>query len=215
MIQHGGVRLRGSSDLTGYWLVAPDRGEVCVNGNRVTGPPRDQAIVFQHYGLLPWRTVMGNVEFALELDGVPRAERRAHCRRYIDLVGLSGFEPHFPHQLSGGMQQRTALARALSKEPRILLLDEPFGHLDEQTREALREELVRIWSTLNMMVIFVTHDVDEALVLADRILLFSPRPGRLREEVKVTLPRPRDGAGAESSPEYLRLRTAIRAVLRS
>ena len=196
-------------------LISPDRGEVLVNGSRVAGPPRDQAIVFQHYGLFPWRTVMGNVELALELDGISKTRRRAHCQRYIDLVGLSGFESHFPHQLSGGMQQRAALARAFSKEPRILLLDEPFGHLDEQTREALQEELLRICSQLRMTVIFVTHAVDEALVLADRILLFSPRPGRLREEIKVTLPRPRKVAEVESHPEFVRLRSAIRTILRT
>lgn len=196
-------------------LVPPDRGEVLVDRHPVTGPPPDQAIVFQHYGLFPWRTVMGNVELALELAGVPKASRRATCQRYIDLVGLTGFESHFPHQLSGGMQQRTALARALSKQPRVLLLDEPFGHLDEQTREALQEELLRIWSELRMTVIFVTHTVDEAIVLADRILVFSHRPGRLREEIKVTLPRPRQVAEAESTPEFLRLRAAIRRLLRA
>ncbi len=196
-------------------LASPDRGEVLVDGRPVTGPPPDQAIVFQHYGLFPWRTVMGNVELALELTGVPKARRRAACQRYIDLVGLTGFESHFPHQLSGGMQQRTALARALSKQPRVLLLDEPFGHLDEQTREALQDELLRIWSELRMTVIFVTHTVDEAIVLADRILVFSPRPGRLREEIKVTLPRPRQVAEAESTPEFLRLRSAVRRLLRA
>ncbi len=195
-------------------LVPPDRGEVLVDGRPVTGPPPDQAIVFQHYGLFPWRTVTGNVELALELAGVPKASRRATCQRYIELVGLAGFEAHFPHQLSGGMQQRTALARALSKEPRVLLLDEPFGHLDEQTREGLQEELLRIWGALRMTVIFVTHDVDEAILLGDRVLVFSPRPGRLREEIKVTLPRPRPATEAEAAPEFLRLRAAIRGLLR-
>ncbi|MGH7267799.1 MAG: ABC transporter ATP-binding protein [Candidatus Rokuibacteriota bacterium] len=196
-------------------LIPPDRGEVRLGGAPVTGPPPDQAIVFQHYGLFPWRTVMGNVELALELAGVPKAERRERCRRYIDLVGLTGFDAHYPHQLSGGMQQRTALARALSKEPRLLLLDEPFGHLDEQTREALQDELGRIWAGLRMTVVFVTHTVEEALVLADRILLFSPRPGRLREEIKVTLRRPRTAVELDASPEFHRLRSAIRGILRA
>src|SRR5207237_8070040 len=129
---------------------------------------------------LPWRTVLGNVEFGLEVRGVPRAERRAICQRTIERVGLKGFEQHYPHQLSGGMQQRTGLARALSKDPKILLMDEPFAAVDMQTRELLQEELLKIWNTTETTVLFVTHSVEEALYVGDRVIVMAARPGRIR-----------------------------------
>ncbi|MBI3075965.1 MAG: ABC transporter ATP-binding protein, partial [Deltaproteobacteria bacterium] len=157
-------------------LIRADKGEVLVNGRPVIAPGRDRCMVFQNFGLLPWRTVMENVEFGLEIEGGPREERRRICQKYIELVGLQGFESYFPHQISGGMQQRVGIARALSKEPDILLMDEPFGAVDAQTREQLQEELMKIWATTNNTVLFVTHSIDESIYLADRVIVMKPRP---------------------------------------
>ena len=195
-------------------LLPADRGEVLVNGNPVTSPGRDRCMVFQQFGLLPWRTVLGNVEFGLEIEGVPREERRDISRKYLELVGLNGFEDYYPHQISGGMQQRVGIARALSKKPDILLMDEPFGAVDAQTREQLQEELLKIWAKTDTTVIFVTHSIDESIYLSDRVVVMHSRPGRIKEEVLVDLPRPRWEGDVKADPRFARLRTDIRESLR-
>lgn len=195
-------------------LISPDGGEVLVEGKRVTAPGMDRSMVFQNYGLLPWRTVMGNVELGLEIRNMGTAERRAVCQRYIEKVGLRGFEDRYPHQLSGGMQQRVALARALSKDPKILLMDEPFASVDMQTRETLQEELLKIWSTTDTTVLFITHSIEEAIYLGDRVLVMGPRPSQMRRDVPIDLPRPRYTYDAKSSPRFGELRAIVRDAMR-
>ena len=195
-------------------LVRADRGEILVGGAPVTEPGRDRCMVFQQFGLLPWRTVLGNVEFGLEIEGMASAERKEVSRRYLELVGLTGFEDYYPHQISGGMQQRVGIARALSKEPDILLMDEPFGAVDAQTREQLQEELLKIWAKTDTTVIFVTHSIDESVYLSDRVVVMHSRPGRIKEEVAVDLPRPRWEGDVKADPRFARLRTRIRESLR-
>jgi NitT/TauT family transport system ATP-binding protein len=177
-------------DLVGG-LLAPTRGAVHVHGEPVTGPRRDTAMVFQEDSTLHWRTVLDNVAFGLEVARVPRARRHERARHFIDLVGLRGFEQHRPRQLSGGMKQRVAIARALAVEPRLLLMDEPFGALDQQTRMLLAGELLRIWSGTGASVLFVTHDIQEAVYLADEVWVLSHRPAVVKEVVPVDLGRPR------------------------
>ena len=159
-------------------------GEILVDGKPVAGPGPDRGIVFQHFALFPWKTVMGNVEFGLAEQGIAKAERRAIAKRYIDMVKLSGFEDMFPNRLSGGMQQRVALARTLACNPEILLMDEPFGALDAQTRHILQEELLEIWSRQKKTVLFVTHDVREAVILAERVVVMTARPGRIKAVIE-------------------------------
>jgi ABC-type nitrate/sulfonate/bicarbonate transport system ATPase subunit/ABC-type nitrate/sulfonate/bicarbonate transport system permease component len=190
-----------------------DGGEVLVDGRPVTGPGQDRSMVFQNYGLLPWRTVQGNVEFGLEVRGETAGERRKKCETAIRKVGLAGFERHFPHQISGGMQQRTGLARALSKDPQILLMDEPFAAVDMQTREVLQEELLRIWNTTQTTVLFVTHSVEEAVYLGDRVIVMAAKPGRIRADVKIDLPRPRYASNVKSSPRFGELCAMLREFL--
>ena len=195
-------------------LLQADRGEVLVNGRAVTTPGRDRCMVFQQFGLLPWRTVLSNVEFGLEIEGVPKEKRREVAEKYLELVGLKGFENYYPHQISGGMQQRVGIARALSKKPDILLMDEPFGAVDAQTREQLQEELLKIWSQTDTTVIFVTHSIDEAVYLSDRVAVMQARPGRIKEEVAVDLPRPRWEGDVKAHPRFAQLRTHLRESLR-
>jgi NitT/TauT family transport system ATP-binding protein len=187
-------------------------GRVLLDGREAGPPGPDRCLVFQNYALLPWRTVLGNVELAMEIQGIPRAERRARARRYITLVGLTGFESRYPHQLSGGMQQRTGLARALAAEPRMLIMDEPFGAVDAQMRTLLQDELLRICDQMRVTVLFVTHSIDEAVYLSDRILVFSARPGRPVAEVAVDLPKPR-WEGARSSHRFIEIRKAVSDIL--
>lgn len=185
-------------------LVPVASGRISLGGRAVTSPGRDRAVVFQSPTLFPWRSVVGNVKYGAETVVKEGLDRLAH--ELIDLVGLKGFERHHPHQLSGGMQQRVNLARALAVEPDVLLLDEPFSALDAQTRDLMQNELLRIWSTRNdgarrLTAVFVTHDIPEAVYLADRVLVFSARPGHVQEDVAVELPRPRP-AGVRRSPEF-------------
>jgi NitT/TauT family transport system ATP-binding protein len=172
-------------------LVRPDAGSVTIRNSPVTGPGPDRAMVFQHATLLPWADVLTSVAFGLELRGVAKAEREAMARDLIRTVGLDGFEHHYPRQLSGGMQQRVGLARALAVNPDILLMDEPFAAVDAQTRRSLQDELLRLHAASAKTVLFVTHDIDEAVRLGDRVLLMTPRPGRIRDMVSVDIPRPR------------------------
>ena len=172
-------------------LLPYDSGEILIAGRKVTGPGPERAVVFQTFALLPWRTVLANVEFSLELRHVPRDQRAETAREYIRRVGLAEFENHYPHELSGGMQQRAGLARALAVNPMILLMDEPFGSVDAQTRQFLQEELLQLWQREQKTVIFVTHSMDEAVYLSDRVVVMTPRPGRVAEILDVPLPRPR------------------------
>ena len=173
-------------------LVKQDSGGLTMRGKPVTGPGTDRAMVFQEFGLLPWRTVQNNVELGLELKGVSSDKRRATSRQLIDMVGLTGFEGHYPHELSGGMKQRVGIARALATNPDVLLMDEPFAALDAQTRDLMQVELLRIWQDARKTVLFVTHQIDEAIYLSDRVLVMTKRPGRSKRIFQIPLPRPRD-----------------------
>jgi NitT/TauT family transport system ATP-binding protein len=186
-------------------LIPPDAGRIIIGGRSVRGPGPDRALVFQDHALMPWASILRNVAFGLELRGVPRAEREAAARRYIAKVKLTGFEQHYPHQLSGGMQQRAGLARALAVNPRILLMDEPFASVDEQTRRFFQDDLLAVWGEERKTVVFVTHSMEEAVYLSDRVFVISPRPGRLREILAVPLPRPRDENAVRGDPEFTRL----------
>lgn len=170
-------------------LARPVAGSVEVDGKKVGGPGLDRGVVFQQYTLLPWRTAEGNMEFALEAAGYSRVERRKRTASYLELVGLSDFGGRYPHELSGGMRQRVAIARALSYEPQVLLMDEPYGALDAQTRERLQEELIDIWKRTGTTILFITHDIDEAVYLGQRVAVMSSRPGRIKAVVDVELDR--------------------------
>ncbi|HWO40184.1 MAG TPA: ABC transporter ATP-binding protein [Candidatus Eisenbacteria bacterium] len=172
-------------------LIPYDDGEVTIDGHLVTGPGPDRAVVFQNFALMPWADVLANVAFGLEVRGAPKSECQAKAKELIKLVGLEGFEHRLPKELSGGMQQRVGLARALAVNPRILLMDEPFGSLDEQTRRLLQEELLRIWEHERKTVVFITHSMEEAVMLGDRVMLMTPRPGRVKEMIDIPLRRPR------------------------
>jgi NitT/TauT family transport system ATP-binding protein len=172
-------------------LIKPTAGQIRIDGKPVRGPGIDRAMVFQEPSLLPWRTVLDNVTYGLECQGRADSASRARARDLIKLVGLGNFESHYPHELSGGMQQRCNLARALAVDPEILIMDEPFAALDAQTRELMQDELLRIWRETRKTVLFVTHQINEAVYLADQVLVFGARPGSIREIVDVDLPRPR------------------------
>ena len=191
-------------------LLHPISGEVRFRGQPLTAPRRDIGLVFQRANLMPWRTVLHNIVLPLEIGRVPPAEMTARAQALISLVGLDGFADAYPRQLSGGMQQRVALARALIHEPSVLLLDEPFGALDALTRERMNAELLRIWGLRRPTVVMVTHNITEAVFLADRVLVMAPRPGRVRAEFPIPLPRPRQ-LSLTSEPEFLKLTRAIRA----
>ncbi|HEY5678079.1 MAG TPA: ABC transporter ATP-binding protein [Myxococcales bacterium] len=169
----------------------PTSGRVLAHGREVTGPDRSRMCIFQSYALFPWRSVLGNVEYGLEVHGVPRAQRHGVAEEFLRLVGLESFASHHPHQLSGGMQQRVALARALAVDPETLLMDEPFGALDALTRMRLQDEIARIAMERRKTILFVTHDVEESVFLADRIVVMAPSPGRIQRIIDVPLPRPR------------------------
>jgi NitT/TauT family transport system ATP-binding protein len=196
-------------------LISPDEGSITVAGSRLTKPRKDACMVFQNFGLLPWRTVVGNVEFPLEIDGVGAAERREQARELIDLVGLGDFAEHFPHELSGGMQQRVGIARALMRKPILIFMDEPFGALDAQTREQLQEDFLKIWSTTAATVVFVTHSIDEALLLSDRIFVFDIAPGRIRTIVESPVAAERLKGDVHRHPAFAACRAELRQMLRS
>jgi NitT/TauT family transport system ATP-binding protein len=173
-------------------LVKPTSGQITIDGKPVVGPGNDRAMVFQHFVLLPWADILTNVGFGLEMRGLSRKESREAAKHYLDRVGLTRFSEHYPHELSGGMQQRVGLARALAVGPDILLMDEPFGALDAQTRQLMQEDLMRLWDEEQKTVVFVTHSMDEAAYLSDRVLVMDTHPGKVREILDVALPRPRD-----------------------
>ena len=190
-----------------------DAGEMHLKGRPVLGPGPDRGMLFQEFALFPWRSIIGNVGWALEVQGVPKEERNEIAERYLKLVGLLQFRDHYPGELSGGMKQRVALARVLAFEPQVLLMDEPFGALDAQTRELMQEELNAIWQQTRRTVLFVTHDIEEAIYLSDRVIVFTARPGRLKEEVRIDLPRPR-GIEVKKDPAFLAYRNRIWDLLR-
>jgi NitT/TauT family transport system ATP-binding protein len=177
----------------------PSSGEILLDGETVRGPSPDRGMVFQEYSLFPWRTVIKNVTFGLKIQGVDQEHQYEIAERYIELVGLKGFEQSYPHELSGGMKQRVAIARALATDPAILLMDEPFGSVDAQTRNLLQKELLEIWKRTEKTVLFVTHSVDEAIYLADRIAVMSARPGRIITCMDIEIPRPRKRTSMEAN----------------
>jgi NitT/TauT family transport system ATP-binding protein len=180
-------------------LIPYDRGEITIDGRPVTGPGPDRAVVFQNFALMPWADVLANVTFGLEIRGEPKDQCLAKAKELIKLVGLENFEKRLPKELSGGMQQRVGLARALAVNPKILLMDEPFGSLDEQTRRLLQEQLLYLWEHERKTVVFITHSMDEAVMLGDRVMLMTPRPGRVKEMIDVPLKRPRSRELEKSS----------------
>jgi NitT/TauT family transport system ATP-binding protein len=190
-------------------LEEPTGGTILLNKKEITDPGSDRGMVFQEFGLFPWRTVRKNIEFGIEIRKVEKEERRKISDKYIDLVGLKGFENSHPYELSGGMKQRVGIARALANNPEILLMDEPFGALDAQTRNLMQKELLRIWSETKKTVVFITHSVDEAVFVADRVVVMSARPGKIRYVFNVGWERPRDRA----SVEFASLRKKILAEL--
>src|SRR5579875_3078323 len=189
-------------------LLHPTSGRILLNGRPVAAPGPERALVFQEFALLPWRTVLHNVELGLEVIRKPAAARRELARENLRRVGLSAFERYYPHQLSGGMRQRVGIARALAVGPEVLLMDEPFGALDAQTRQIMGAELLRIWERDRKTILFVTHDIDESIYLADRVVVMSANPGRVLEVLPITLPRPRDFE-ARNSPAFVEYRRRI------
>jgi NitT/TauT family transport system ATP-binding protein len=192
----------------------PTAGEVLLDGGRIEGPGADRGMVFQSYTLFPWLSVLENVCFGLRERGLPRDEQLAIANGFIAKVGLRGFENHFPKQLSGGMQQRTAIARALANDPKMLLLDEPFGALDNQTRVLMQELLLGIWESARKTVLFVTHDIDEAIFMANRVAVFSARPGRIKTEIAVDFPHPRHYT-IKTSPEFMEIKARLTEEIRA
>jgi NitT/TauT family transport system ATP-binding protein len=192
-------------------LLAPSGGRVVVNGKEVAGPPPNLVLLFQEYNksLFAWRSVLGNVRFGLEARGARSADAAKKACSLIELVGLSGFENHYPWELSGGMQQRVAIARALAHEPEVLLMDEPFGSLDALTRLDLEDALLRLWAELRTTIVFITHDIEESIYLSDRIWVLSRRPSRIIDEIRVTLPRPRNQLSTRADAHFMEMRNAI------
>jgi NitT/TauT family transport system ATP-binding protein len=193
--------------VAGLWF--PSAGELLINGQPVTGPGRDRSVVFQEYALMPWRTAKANVRMGLELQRRVDDSTDEKVAHYIELVGLTGFEDAYPRELSGGMRQRVGLARALVTEPRILLMDEPFAAVDAITRELMQDEVARIISETRQTIVFITHSVDEAITLGDRIVVVTDRPGRVKDILDVSIPRPRSGRQIRHLPEYTDLRDRI------
>src|SRR5262245_26304206 len=189
-------------------FLSPTEGVIYLRGRRVVGIEPRAGMIFQSYALLPWKTVAGNVEFGPKMKRLPKAERRAIADRFIQMVGLHGFEHFYPGQLSGGMQQRVTLARLLAADREVFLMDEPFAALDAMTRQVMQEELIRIHEQSGKTTVFVTHNIDEALILADRIIVMSSRPGRMKASIRNDLPRPRH-VDVQLSPRYLALKTEI------
>ncbi|MEG2816441.1 MAG: ABC transporter ATP-binding protein [Comamonas sp.] len=192
----------------------PTTGQVLLDGHVVDGPGADRGMVFQSYTLFPWLTVAQNIRFGLREKGVSEALQKERSDYFIAKVGLRGFENHFPKQLSGGMQQRTAIARALANDPKILLMDEPFGALDNQTRVLMQELLLGIWEAERKTVMFVTHDIDEAIFMANRVAVFSARPGRIKADIPVNLPHPRHYT-VKTSPEFMELKARLTDEIRA
>ncbi|WP_341928938.1 ABC transporter ATP-binding protein [Methyloversatilis discipulorum] len=190
-----------------------DEGTVTVDGRAVTAPGADRGVVFQQYSLFPWLSVRQNVEFGLKMQGVSRSTREVKARTLLGLAGLLSFENHYPDQLSGGMKQRVGIVRALATSPQVMLMDEPFGALDSQTRVVMQEILTNMWQQLQLSVLFITHDIEEAIFLSDKIYVMTARPGRIKAEIPVPLPRPRT-PDMTSSPTFLALHRQLKALIR-
>jgi NitT/TauT family transport system ATP-binding protein len=190
-------------------LITADEGYIEISGSRVEEPRKDVCMVFQNFGLLPWRTAIGNIEFPLEIDGMARGERRDVARHFLATVGLSDYAGHYPHELSGGMQQRVGIARALVRQPVIILLDEPFGALDAQTRESLQRDFLRIWANTGATVLFVTHSLHEALLLSDRIVVMAADPGRIARVIESPVANCRLEGSVLSHPDYAACRAEL------
>lgn len=194
-------------------FVQPNGGTIFLDDRQIADPGRDRGMMFQDFALFPWRSVIGNVSWALEIEGLPKAERLRRAEHCLKLVDLERFRNHYPHELSGGMKQRVALARLLAFEPKVLLMDEPFGSLDAQTRELLQEELTKIWDRTGKTILFVTHDIEEAVYLGDRVFVFTSRPGTIKEEVPIPIPRLR-GIEVKKSKAFADCRNYIWDLLR-
>ncbi|MGY4154675.1 NitT/TauT family transport system ATP-binding protein [Bradyrhizobium sp. USDA 4461] len=200
-------------DLLGG-LATPTSGRILLDGRPIVGPGRDRGVVFQQYALFPWRTAAQNVEFGLDIAGLKSKQRGDIARHFLDLVGLSGFADRYPHELSGGMKQRVAIARSLAYDPEVLLMDEPFAALDAQTRETLQGELLRIWRATGKTIIFITHGIDEAVVLGQRVAVMTSRPGRIKQIVDIPEPLRSEAEDVRSLPEFGRVRHEIWSLLR-
>jgi NitT/TauT family transport system ATP-binding protein len=192
-------------------LIAPTDGKILVKGHEISGPPADLVLVFQEFNksLFAWRSVLGNVLFGLNARGKRPRESQEKARSLIELVGLKGFEKHYPWELSGGMQQRVAIARALAYEPEVLLMDEPFGSLDALTRLELEDTLLRLWEELGTTILFITHDIEEAIYLSDRIWVLSRRPSEIIEELRIAFPRPRNQVTTRAEGRFMEIRNQI------
>jgi NitT/TauT family transport system ATP-binding protein len=190
-------------------LATPTSGEVLLDGRAIAGPGLDRGVVFQQYALFPWRTARANVEFGLEVKGLTRLERRDRAHQALDLVGLSGFADRYPHELSGGMKQRVAIARSLAYEPEVLLMDEPYAALDAQTRESLQDELLTIWRRTGSTILFITHSIDEAVYLGERVAVMTSRPGRIKSVVDVRPPELSGDDDPRSAPQFAAKRREV------
>lgn len=199
-------------DLLGG-LSMPTRGRILIDGEKITGPGLDRGIVFQQYALFPWKTARGNIEFGLEAKGVPKHERRERAEHFLALVGLSHFADRYPHELSGGMKQRVAIARSLAFNPDVLLMDEPFAALDAQTRESLQSELLRIWEKTKKTIIFITHGIDEAVYLGERVVVLTPGPGTVKTIVDIPLKSRLEDADIRSHPDFVKARHEVWSLL--
>ena len=200
--------------ILGGFIKSEGGGSIRVYGEEVSGPGPDRGMMFQEFALFPWRTVAGNVAWGLETQGMPRVQIDATVGKYLQMMNLSDFRNHYPAELSGGMKQRVALARVLAIDPKVLLMDEPFGSLDAQTRETMQEELIKLWERTRKTIVFVTHDIEEAVFLGDRVVVLTARPARIREEVRIDLPRPRD-LSVKKSVQCLEYRNYIWDLVRS
>lgn len=194
-------------------LSLPSHGRILMDGQKITGPGLDRGIVFQQYALFPWKTARGNIEFGLEAKGVPKHERREQAEYFLALVGLSPFANRYPHELSGGMKQRVAIARSLAFNPDVLLMDEPFAALDAQTRESLQSELLRIWQKTKKTIIFITHGIDEAVYLGERVVVLTPGPGTVKKIVDIPLKSRLEDADIRSHPDFVKARHEVWSLL--
>ncbi|MGN7360309.1 ABC transporter ATP-binding protein [Paenibacillus sp. SAF-054] len=194
-------------------LSEPTRGRILMDGEKISGPGLNRGIVFQQYALFPWKTARGNIEFGLEAKGIPKRERREQADHFLSLVGLGSFGNRYPHELSGGMKQRVAIARSLAFNPDVLLMDEPFAALDAQTRESLQGELLRIWQQTKKTIIFITHGIDEAVYLGERVVVLTPGPGTVSKIVDVPLSSRLEDADIRSHPDFVKLRHEVWSLL--
>lgn len=194
-------------------FIRPSGGEILLDGDPVERSSREKGIVFQSHALFPWKTVISNVEFGLKMKGISKGNRAKIAQFYLTLVGLRGYESNYPTELSGGMEQRVGIARVLANDPLIILMDEPFGALDAQTRQMMQELLLKIWDEYNKTIIFVTHDVDEAIFLADRLLVLTARPARVKKEICIKLARPRN-YNVLLSPDFIRIKEEVIELIR-